>query len=120
MDKQEISEEVDRSFDHSLVKAFPAANLLTIAIALLAVAVAWGSTRADIQSLQRDMISLQDREMTPGAAAALAGVRAQDESQDQQILALRADLRDSRREILDELKLIRLEIQEHEKNTRAR
>ena len=32
MDKQEISEEVDKSFDHSLVKAFPAANLLTIAI----------------------------------------------------------------------------------------
>lgn len=102
---------------HLMQKWFSIGDLISAAVMLVGLGAVWGNLSKDVQGLQREVSDLKTmtRGMTPGAAEALATIRAKDASQDQQLMELRQELRESRAEILSEVRMIRTELNEHDR-----
>jgi hypothetical protein len=105
---------------HILRRWFSVGDLLSAVATLVAIGAVWGNLSKDVQTLQADVSELKtlSRGVTPGAAEALASVNAKDVSQDQQLAELRYELRESRAEILGEVRALRDELINHDRSNK--
>lgn len=98
---------------HILQKWFSVGDIVSLVAMLLALGVTYGSLSRDVDSLKDTVSELKAVRITPGAETQLATMRARDESQDQQLIALRQEMRDQRKEILDALRAIEAQLDSH-------
>lgn len=80
---------------------FSIGDVITLVVMLLALGVSFGSLSKDVDALKQDVYALKTQRMTAGAEVAISTIRVKDEAQDQQISALRDELRYQRAEILN-------------------
>jgi hypothetical protein len=98
---------------HILQRWFSVGDIVSLVAMLLALGITYGSLSRDVESLKSDVAELRAMRITPGAETALASMRARDESQDQQLIALRQEMREQRREILDGIRAIEAQLDAH-------
>lgn len=116
MNHKEIEEEAAETYrrePHILQKWFSMGDIISLVAMLVALGVTFGSLSKDIETVKGDVASLKAQRITPGAETALATIRARDESQDEQLRALRDEMRDQRREILDGINKLDVKLEEH-------
>jgi hypothetical protein len=113
-----MSDEPDSDDVHILRRWFSVGDLLSAVATLVALGAVWGSLSKDVANLQDEVSDLKtmSRGMTPGAAEALATIKAKDSAQDQQLVELRYELRESRAEILGEVRALRDELINHDRS----
>lgn len=98
---------------HIIQKWFSVGDIVSLIAMLLALGVTYGALSRDVDALQEDVAELKTVRITPGAETALATMRARDESQDQQLIALRQEMREQRKEIMDALRAIETQLESH-------
>ena len=100
---------------HILKRWFSIGDAISAVITLVGLGIVWGSLSKDVQQLRIEMNDVKTvaRGMTPGAAEALAAIRVKDTQHDQDISELRTELRDSRRELLNEMRGMRDDLNKH-------
>jgi hypothetical protein len=86
---------------HFIQKWFSIGDVITLVVMLIALGVSFGSLSKDVDSLKDDVYALKNMRMTAGAEVAISTIRVKDENQDEQIAALRDELRYQRAEILN-------------------
>lgn len=89
--------------DHpfTIQRWFSIGDVITLVVMLLALGVSFGSLSKDVDALKADVYSLKTMRMTAGAEVAISTIRVKDDTQDEQIRALREELRYQRAEILN-------------------
>lgn len=110
----------EESDGHILRRWFSIGDLISAVAMLIGMGAMWGSLSKDVATLGAQVSDLRTlaRGMTPGAAEALASMRAKDAAQDQQLAEQRQEMRESRSEILTEIRALRVEIISHDKDQR--
>ena len=98
---------------HFLQRWFSVGDVVSLAAMLVALGITYGSLSRDVDALKAEVTGLRNQRITPGAETALATIRARDEAQDDQIRALRDEMREQRREILDGINRIDVKLEEH-------
>lgn len=98
---------------HIIQKWFSIGDIVSLVAMLVALGVTYGSLSRDVDALKNDVSELKTVRITPGAETALATMRARDESQDQQLIALRQEMREQRKEIMDALRAIETQLESH-------
>ena len=106
---------MDEQDGHVLRKWISVGDIIVLATALIAIGVNNGSISTKVNALGTQVAELRAIQSgpTPGAAQALAAIQEKDRAQDQAILELRAEIRDSRREIIDMLNDIDVKMDRH-------
>ena len=100
---------------HVLKRWFSIGDAISAAVTLVGLGIVWGSLSKDVQQLRIEMNDVKTvaRGMTPGAAEALAAIRVKDAGHDQEISELRTELRESRRELLNDMRGMRDDLSKH-------
>lgn len=106
---------MDGEDTHILRKWISVGDIIVLATALIAVGINNGQTKAELRALTNQVSDLRAIQTgpTPGAAQALAAIQEKDRAQDQAILELRIEVRDSRREILEAVKDVKASLDKH-------
>ena len=104
---------MDSEDSHILQRWFSVGDIVTLVAMLLALGVTYGSLSRDVEALKSGVAEMRAMRITPGAETALATMRARDESQDEQLIAMRQEMREQRREILEGLRAIEAQLDSH-------
>ena len=104
---------MDEQEKHFIQKWFSIGDAISLAAMLIALGVTYGSLSKDVESIKMDVAELKAQRITPGAEVALAQMQARDNSQDQQLAALRQEMREQRSEILAGINRIDMQLEQH-------
>ena len=110
-----MQEEEQRGHDHWLLKLVSGPLAVTILINAGLVVWSYGRLAERVDALAADVKQIEAIQQgpTPAAAQAIASINQKDESQDRAIVEIRMEMRDSRRELLDEMRLIAAKLDKH-------
>jgi hypothetical protein len=95
-------------------------DIIGLFLSLLVFVYGYGSLSKDVETIRANLTELNSRNITPGAQMEIAQLKAMEISQNAQINELRTDLRDSRRELLDEMRLVGAKLDDHMGNGRGK
>jgi hypothetical protein len=115
VDKNELEEESARPVRRTLAERL---DFTTLGISLVLIAVSWGSQIQKMDTMNDEILFLRNREMTPGAAAAIAAIRETDAALMREQSALESELRAQRTEIMAYLLRIEQKVDDHMKGGR--
>jgi len=115
VDKNELEEEAARPVRRTLAERL---DFTTLGISLVLIAVSWGSQVQKMDTLNDEIMFLRNREMTPGAAAAINGIQVFDRAMDIRITNLEDDQRASRIEMMSYLQRIEEKLDTHSEGRR--
>ena len=104
---------------HTVVQHWVSVGDVIVLIASVVTTVAglaftYGGLSRDVDALREQVSLLQQRDMTPGAAQAVAAMRAVDSAQDQAIEQIREDSVEFRREVRASLERIEAKLDNHD------
>ena len=88
---------------HFLQRWFSIGDVISLIAMLLALGVTFGALSKDMEVVKQNVSELRAQRITPGAETALATITARDDAQDDQIRAIKEELRYQRGEILSAL-----------------
>ena len=113
VDKNELEEEAARPVRRTLAERL---DFTTLGISLVLIAVSWGSQVQKMDTMNDEILYLRNREMTPGAAAAIAAIRETDSALMRQQLQYELEQRAMRAEIMTYLLRIEQKVDDHMKS----
>jgi len=113
VDKNELEEEAARPVRRTLAERL---DFTTLGISLVLIAVSWGSQVQKMDTMNDEILYLRNREMTPGAAAAIAAIRETDSALMRQQLQYESEQRAMRAEIMTYLLRIEQKVDDHMKS----
>ena len=117
-----MSQEEPETDGHFLRRWVSLGDVISLALSLTALGVTYGQLSTDVrhtnetvEALAVAVSALQERDITPGARAQLAAIQSTDQALQAQVNDLREELRESRRELLDEVRLISEKLDRHDR-----
>jgi cell division protein FtsB len=95
-------------------------DIIGLFLSLLVFVYGYGSLSKDVEQIRNDVNAWNARNITPGAQMEIAQLKAMEAAQNQQILELRTEQRESRREFIDEIRLVGAKLDDHMGNGRSK
>lgn len=106
--------EQDEDHPHRILQRWVSlGDILVLVSALIVFAFGYGRLSRDVEALTRAVMELQSRDITPGAASAIASINATINAQENQIERTRMDSMEFRREVRESLARIEAKLDSH-------